>query len=768
MKKLLLTLLTVILAINAAGIIPAAAFDTVPEIRRSASSTTDTRRVTRGQSFDIVINVFDASFLVDIFTLVSMDNSDLVLTASDINVPSSIAANRSYRFTFKVPDNAARRQDITYTISYSYMDEDTGMMSGSRTFSVPVEVTDSTASASAPLLENIKVNGLNISGEIFVTEKVTNAELTINRGSTQLAREYLNVVNATDKGFPFSLDVTALNTADNTPLVVTLTYVNSSGTSQTVSKNIPVSAFGSSAAPPTLENLIVIQNEVFAEDAFDLNVDIFPGGDKITGAVLTVNHGANQLVRKFIGALDAGFSLAEAVKISGIDTVGNQVLTVTLEYRDSAGINHVISKNVTVNVQPTRADSGLLNLQNLSAPFRGELDSRENMSFSLTNPTSSAISGIEAFLYDDGGKEITSIYISEIKSNSSETFTLSFPVTGRTGSRSYSLNITYRDAANTKRSINSSFSINVTAGEDNERAAGIRIQSINTPAQTNTGVRTNIPFTLVNAGRGTAYNVEVYVLDEQGVELAREFVGNIPAGGSSFDTSFRLRFDDPDIYNLTFYAVSESADETLSQVSRAFELRVVNYRITFADVGGHEWIWNNMTTIEFALINGGNEEMLNVNAELTDAKGNVFGQAYIGSVLPGEKKERVRFRDVFIWDDGMGFMELFIKLTYENKEMQEFPVYHSLNATFSSDGGWVDPPWSDNWGDDWEFEEESDTVWLVILIVSISVLLVGGIITFVVIRAKKKTRDEDDDIDYFLSQMKTDNASAEAKEEITQ
>jgi hypothetical protein len=772
MKKLL----ALLLALSFIGLTPISAAADVPEIRRSASATTDTQRVRTGESFEIVINVFDSSYMTEILKFDSLEYGDLILIASDVNAPSSIAVGRSYRFTFRVPENAAKRQDITYTISYSVVDFDDGMLSGSRTFSVPVEVTDSTEAASVPLLENVRLASNDVQKdtefEIFAdifngSDRITEAVITVNNGTAQLTRRFIGTIEAGAVASENLLRVPGIATAGEHRLTITLGYRGKGGESFTVSRSVTVRVT-EPVIPnhPLLENVKLSDSEIPLGAAFEVTADIFNGASDITGAVLTVSSGGVELSRRFIGMIEAGGVIPEnLLTASGINFTGYQNLIITLAYTDKDGASLYVSRSISIRVV---SDAGLLNLQNISAPLRVDNDTHANMDFALTNPTSVAITGIEAFLYDDTGRELTSVYIREAGAHSSDTVTLSFPVTGRTGSRTYSLSIVYRDAANERKTITGSFSMSVIAGEDTERSSGLRIQRILTPAQMNTGVRTNIPFTLVNAGRGTAYNVEIYVLNEQGIEIAREFIGSIPPSGSQ-DGIFTLRFDEPDVYNLTFRAVGESADESLSQTSRAFEVRVVNYRVTITDVGGHEWIWNNMTTIEFAVINGGSEEMLNVNAEIADAEGNVFGTAYIGTILPGEKKERVRFRDIFINDNGMGFMELFINITYENKELQEFEISHMLSATFMSDGGWDTPPWDDPWiGDEWEFEEESGNVWVVVLIVGISVLVVGGIVFIIVFRKRKKSRDEDDDIDYFLSQMKMDTVPAESKEEITQ
>jgi hypothetical protein len=568
-------------------------------------------------------------------------------------------------------------------------------------------------------------------------------------------------------------------------LTVEFTYRDNKGTNQTITRNINVAVSEAPAViQPTLENLIAVNSEVFMGEAFDLNVDIFPGSERITGAVLSVRSGSVNFPQRFIGVIEVGTLLTDnTLRISGLSAAGNQTLTVTLTYTDSKGVSHSVSRSTTVRVLTAgEAEAGFLRIQNIMAPIKVEIDTHANMTFTLTNPTATAIKGAEAFLYDDNGSLLTSVYIRDAEAFSSETFALSFPIIGRTGTRSYRLSISYKNAVNTSRFSESSFVMTVANpgemdGED-ERPSSLRIQSIQAPAQMFTSVRTAIPFTVVNAGRGTAYNVEVYVVDEFGAEVAREYLGSISPAASREGT-VSLRFNDPDSYNLTFYVIAENADESFIQVSRAFELRAVNYRVNITDVSGHEWIWNNFTTIEFGVINGGTEQMLNTNAQLTDANGQVFGEVYIGTIQPGEKKERQRFRDIFIWDDGMGFMELFIQLTYENAEMQEFTFTHSMSANFQSDMGWHDPWPDDSWNDPWEFEEdEESSIWLIIAIVGGSVIVAGIITAIIIIKVKKKKRSEDDDIDYFLSQMKMEavpssgsSAQIEAepqKEEITQ
>jgi hypothetical protein len=653
---------------------------------------------------------------------------------------------------------------------------DLGMLSGSRTFSVPVEVTDSMTAVSAqPVLENVRANVTdvprNTEFEVFADifngpDRISDAVLTVNSGSSQLARRFIGTIEANAITHDNPLLVPGFAVSGEQRLTVTLSYT-SKGEAFNVSRNVTVRVT-EPVIPvhPVLENLRLSDSEIVKGAPFEVFVDIFNGTHGITNAALTVSSGGVQLARRFIGGIEGGSIIPEnMLSASGINFTGHQDLTVTLSYFDKDGSAMSVSRNISVRVTD---NSGLLNLQNISAPLRADLDNTASVNFWLTNPTAVAVTGIEAFLYDDNGRQLTSIYISEIPPNFSALNSLEFPVTGRAGTRIYSLNITYTGAADIRQSINGSFSINIAAAaaEDTERDAVLRIQRIDAPSLMNTGVRTKIPFTLVNAGRGMAYNVEVFVLNEQGVEIMREFVGNIAPGISTFDTSFLLRLDEAGDYNLTFYAVGENADESLTQASRVFEQQVVNYRVTITDVGGHEWIWNNMTSIEFSVINGGSEIMHFVGAELVNARGDVLSTAYIGNILPEEKKERQRFRDVYIWDNNTGSAELLINLTYENSDKQEHLITLPITATFQSDGGFIPPPPDDPYG---PFVEEKPFPWLAVLLFSMGVLTVGGIIFFIVFKTKKKVRDEDDDIDYFLSQMNTGTAPSsrtEDKEEI--
>jgi hypothetical protein len=903
-RRILLTVLSVIIALGAAGIMEVSAFwgYNVPEIVLANGATTEvTTKI--GETFRVSIVVLDSASLINNFILEDMDYGDLI-RVSGINTGSALTAYRNVSFTFRVPRGSPSIRNISYTISYEHIHPISGdVFSGSRTFNIPITVTDGVEPVIVqPVLENVKTSGdvftgsdFEISADIFAgTDTISDAVLTVNSGGNQLARRYIGVIESGAVLPENTFRIPGFDTTGDREFIVTLTYKDITGTTLTASKNINVKVlpptaetaptqpilenlnvidspvvrgeafelnadiFGGSnritnaaltvrnsagsqltrtflgtvepnvllnetlkipginatgnqvltvefsyrdkdgtnqsatknitvavnPAPetihPTLENLIVVNNELFIGEAFELNVDIFPGSEKITGAVLRVRNGTTEFPHRFIGVIEAGTLLTEnTLPIPGINTAGNQTLTVTLSYTDKNGVNHSVSKNTTVRIlTAAEAEAGLLRIQDIAAPIKIEIDTHAEMTFTLTNPTATEIKGVEAFLYNDSGILLTSVYIREAETFSSEIIPLSFPVTGRTGARSYRLVVNYKNAENASKSLNGSFIMTVLTSdeaEEDERPSNLRIQRVEAPAQIFTSVRTNIPFVVVNAGRGTAYNVEVYVVDESGAEIAREYIGNIPAAESA-EGEIPLRFNDPGNYSLTFHAIGENADETLTAVSRNFEIRTVNYRVNIADIAGHEWIWNNMTTLEFAVINGGSEEMLNVNAQLADEDGNVFGEVYIGTIQPGEKKERIRFRDIFIWDDGIGFMELSINLTYENEDMQEFPFSHTFTAFFSGDNwdggddGWDDDRWPEV---PWDEDEESGSFWLIVALTGGALIVAGAVITIIVVSRKKKKRDEDDDIDYFLSQMKADSTAAETqadshKEEITQ
>jgi flagellar basal body-associated protein FliL len=758
-KRIILALLIIVMSINAIGILSAAAFST-PEIRRANASTMDAQKVTRGQTFDIIVHVFDSSYILESFFFEFVDyGSGLTLIASDIDSGSTISIDRSYRFTFRVRDDALRQQDISYRISHP---------EGSRTFRIPVEVTDSEITISQPILENLTLNGLNVSGDIFISDKITDAELTINRGNAQLARRFWNVL---ENDTPINLDIPGFSSADDTPLVVTLNYRDAHGARHTVNRSIAVNALGPPVTQPVLENLIVVSNEVISGSTFDINVDIFPGSEMNTGAVLTVNHGTNQLVRNFIGTMDAGVFLPDnTLRIPAINATGNQVLNVVLEYRDTGGVTRTASRNLTVNILPPRAENGTFRIQSLAAPIQAELNSNSSVSFDLTNSTAAAITGIEAFLYDSNGTQLSSIFISEMAANFSSTFGLNFSVTGRAGVRSYRLSIRYKDSANREQTLNRDFSITVVDnefGESTERPSNLRIQSINVPPQLFTGVSREIEFSLVNAGRGGAYNVEVFVIDENGIEIAREWVGNVSAGMNSFVTAISLRFNIPDTYNLTFYATAENADETFMQVSRGFEVEVIDYPLFISEnkIHGHTWISNNMAHIEFTVTNDGSRNVVGARAVLMDSEGNVFGEVNVGAIAPHDEKDRNRLRDIYVFDStGAGTADMSIVITYKIDEI-DFSYTFDFETVFHMD--WNDDPWNpDRWPEEdwgWEDPEEGGGLLFAIVVTICAALVAGVIILIVVISKKKKERTDDDDIDYFLSQLNVGTVTAKGE-----
>jgi hypothetical protein len=779
-KKLLLTLLIIITAISAAGVFPSAASPAVRVIRLTGPSTSSvTTEVDK--TFSIVIGLRDpVVFTQDEgdFILEIIDFGDFIPISSNFNFesPVIIFPLSEYRITFRVPSNSPRFQNITYRISYTFEDADGRIHDGFETYMIPVEVLGGNNAASQPILENIALSSrtvpvnedFSVSADIFNgNDTINDTILSVNRGGVELARRFLGTVSANDILRSEELVIPGISEAGTHTLTVTLSYKNRSGESQTINKNITVNT--NAALSTSFLRLLHISHplDFIIDESATITVHASnPSDADITGMIVFLYDGNTLVDSRYISGVTANSPIAIPITFPVTGNAGSRTYRLVIDYFDNHGTEHNIESSFTINVkQSANQSAGTIRLQNIMPPLKAELDTITTVPVALTNSSDDSVFGAELSIFDENNIRLFSLFISEIIPNSTHHETLSFYVTGRTGSRNYELEIYYNDIK-----TRTPFSLTAVAegSETDERPADIRIQSIDIPSQIFTGVRTNIPFTLANAGRGTAYSVEIFVIDQYGNEVAREFVGSIPPQGSR-EGIFPLRFNSPDSLNLTFYAVAENADESFSQTSRAFELRVADYRVSITDVAGYEWIWNNMTTIEFVVINSGNEAMLNVSAELADAEGNVFRQIYIGNIPPNDKTSRERFRDVFIWDNGAGFMELFINITYENADLQEFSISHSLSATFMSDGGWDMPPdWDDDRDNPWgDFEEEAGNVWTVVLVIGISALVIGGIVTLIVVKKKRKTRDEDDDIDYFLSQMKMDNSPAE-KEEMTQ
>lgn len=526
--------------------------------------------------------------------------------------------------------------------------------------------------------------------------------------------------------------------------------------SKTYTVQVEVAYKDSEPIPPVLENVGFDKDVVEKGEAFSVFADVIndgPGG--ISDAVLTVRDaGGKQLARKYIGGVEENSSVKNAeIKIPGLNAEGTQTITVYLDYVNSKKRASSTNKSAGITVKAVVESNGKLKIQNVTPPIKAGIDSYSKVFFTVTNPTADAVKGAEAFLYDDNDNVVSSLYVNLVEANSSMPLELEFPVTGKPGSRVYRLTVT----DNRELTITSSFSFSAVSEEEldeQEKPANLKIQAVNAPSKIYAGVKTAVPFTLVNAGKGSAYNVEIYVNDANGVEIARKYIGLIPASGT-YEGEFKLKFDENDVYNLTFYAVCESASGAIQRVSEAFEQRVVAYRASIEDVTGYEWIYNGMGTIEFAVLNAGTDIMYNVNAELADTNGNVFGKTYVGTIAAGEKKERVRFRNVFIDSMGGDTMPLVINVTYENADMQEFPLSYSMTGTFYNDnmGGMVTEPY---YGDPviMEGEEPKKGLPLIFIIAGGAVVLAGVVVVIVVVTKKKKKRSDDDDIDYFLSQLK--------------
>jgi len=536
--------------------------------------------------------------------------------------------------------------------------------------------------------------------------------------------------------------------------------VTTSSGSKTVTVPVEVVRDADAPVPPVLENIGFDKDEVEVGEAFSVFADVInEGPGRISDAVLTArDKSGKQIARKYIGGIDADASVTDnELKVSGLNAEGVQEISVYLDYTDSNKKSAFIKKSVTVTVKAAAQSNGKLKIQSVTPPIEAAIDDYTDVFFTVTNPTTSPVKNVEAYLYNENDNEITSLWIGTVEANESKDLSMKFPVKGKPGSRTYKLTVT--DSKDL--TISASFSFSAVAEEDmdtDEKPANIKIQAVNAPSKMYCGTKTSVPFTLVNAGKGTAYNVEVYVKDENGVELTRKYIGLIAPSGS-FEGEFKLKFDENGEYNLTFYAVCESFNGATSSVSEAFEQRVVTYRASIEDVTGYDWIYNGTATIEFAVLNAGTDTMYNVNAELANENGDVFGKTFVGTIAAGEKKERVRFRNVYIDSMGESTMPLFINVTYENAEMQEFPLEYSMMGTFFFDnygggGMMIKEPYPGEGELIIDGEQPKAGIPILFIIIGAAVLVAVIVIVIVVIAKKKKKRSDDDDIDYFLSQLK--------------
>ena len=673
---------------------------------------------------------------------------------------------------FPIPAfSTSGNKNLTLRISYT---ENGVAKSVQRNFTLRVAKAEETAgTAFIDYLnppQNATVNKISELDFLFKNDTkniLRNAKVEILQGNTVLTTLERGTV-AAGGGFGDPVIIPAFTTAGNKNLVLRISYTEN-GTAKSVQRNFTLSVGG-------------------AEDAFDgtARIDYLNKPDNVTtGEISQLNflfkndtknilrnvraeilQGSTVLSARERGTLNPGDGFGsdiEKINIPAFATTGNKNLTLRISYTEG-GVAKSVQRNFTLAVAAEGGDGGALKFQNITPPLEVLVRSRESVSFFLTNATDTAIRGAEAFLLDSRGTEVDSVFISKIDANTSQAEELSFVAGASTGVLSYTIRVIYKDANGVSHTLNRAFSVNAVSEKTEDPAAGrpasMRIQKIGNPAIMYSSVDTDIPYTLVNAGKGTAFNVEVYITDADGNEIVREYIGNIGASEVS-EGKIKVRFDLVEEYELYLYVVYENANETENTIKRSFNQTVVEYRASVTDMAGFDWLMpGEMANIEFSVLNNGTETLRNVTAELKDSDGNVMSEIFVGTIEPGTKKERLRFRNVMFLE--AGHQEMTIMVTYENESMRQFKFSNTFNAMIQDmsmffPGGKGDDMFErPGWGDDGMFADTEESgkkiAWWVLLLIGCGIGIPGLTVLFIFLR-KRAVEKEGEEMERYVQML---------------
>jgi hypothetical protein len=629
-----------------------------------------------------------------------------------------------------------------------------------------------------PVLENVRViPGEVVRGEAFTVHAdifnygavIKDAEIiAADSAGNRLARRFIGDLGQSPTGAEYVLEIpSGLDVTGTRRVTITLTYRDGIGRLQSISQSTTIRVNRIENIPLeilSVDTPSVIETGAPVEISFSL---VNRGNADFRNAQAFIFMNNTQVASMFIGQIATNSGTNHTINHTFTSDTAAYELRVS--YENTAGVKHEARQRFNPSFSAVTAgeDSGVLRIQSVSPPADVLVRSNTSVEFWLTNPTAASVKGAEAFLLDAAGNEITSVYMSEIAGNSTTQQSLTFAAASTAGSTSYSIKVTYRDNSGVLRSLHRQFTV-ITVSELTDTGTGrpgnVIIQRIDNPGAMYTNVDTSIPFTLVNAGRGVAHHVQVYVTDAQGNELTREYIGTL-ADAQRHEDRIRLKFDEVGERELTLHVSFESADESRGAAQRGFTQRVTDYRASVTDIAGYEWgLWQGEpANIEFSVLNSGTETLLNVTAYLVDSMGMQYSEVFIGTIEPGTKKERQRFRNVMFWE--AAWVELTIKVVYENADMKEFSFTESFGAMVNEmwSGGWDDGM---VWDGGWEESDETDAegggmAWWIWVLIGVGVA-VPGIIVLTYFLRKSARKRENAEMENFIRMMAASgNAPAE-------
>ncbi len=158
--------------------------------------------------------------------------------------------------------------------------------------------------------------------------------------------------------------------------------------------------------------------------------------------------------------------------------------------------------------------------------------------------------------------------------------------------------------------------------------------------------------------------------------------------------------------------------------------------------GSNEIYVGDECDLNYSIINSGFTKIYNATAKLFDETGAEIGSVYLGNLEPGtETKSNGDLSAVFA---EAGEKKLTFKLLYENEKIEPQELTQEVTANVTE---YVDP-FPTDMEEPIEEPVESGPSWVLFASIAAAVLVVGGVVTGLLIRRKRKQRSafEDEDL----------------------
>lgn len=770
--------------------LPASALESEPEVYVYLPvETISATNKTVDMFFAVGQSGGDGSTISDIS--VTLSGTGELTVVSGLTEVSSVSLNKPNRFVLSIPsDIKSSVQYLTFNITYKHNGEERTIQNNLalKISDLPKE-TDNSKDGSV-FIKNISFpqNDIVAGKEITTTADIINnysiditdvsVTLTDTSSDKTIINKYIGTVPAASSAaveLPFSLSEKGSHSIE-----IAVNYKNNN-TEKTEKSTFVVSIVGST---PLKISGLAYEKTAHTDELQTLTFELINTGDEsFLDAQAYIYNGEKQISSAYIGTSNAHEKTDGTITYT-LSKAASEKLTLKVQYTNTAGKKLVASKDFDVKViaASENNDAGSLKIQSITAPASIPVDELTQIPFAVTNPTKTAITGAEITLYDMAGNTVDSLFISQMDPCTSVSYNFNVLASGA-GTETYTAKLVYENNDKEKHTDSKSFTLKITtreeAEEEAEKPSDMRIAKVKNPSQIYTGSNTEIPYTIINSGKGSAYNVEVYLTDSQGNELAREYIGNITAS-TKYEDNVKIKINEEGEQELTFNVYSENADGTSNTISKAFSQKIAAYRASILDVTGLEYIFEgSQSNVSFSVQNSGTVNMLNAEATLTDSNGQSYGSAFIGTIEANSRKEKIKFKNVMFNDTSLS--ELTITVTYENEDADVFSFSNSTAVTVNAmdnggdyypggdviidDGMNTDVPTDENGEiigyDDLGnpiYAESGLPVWAIVLI-AVGGAAVVAVVVIIIVKKKKKAKSDDDDMDYYYAQEKnTENS----------